>query len=174
MKNILFFSLSFLLACSFMAHAMDTSDESAKAEPKSYHVWIEEIVEILDQNYPIETHLNLPKRQRLAEPWVKKAVLSRINSTEIDEALEEIRTFNWKSGTLTEKHKKAAKFACCLMLANKKLGVERQKVNDRGYLETTFRERVLFSKIEWLSYQIPEMGGVPVYDDKDSYHMGGR
>ncbi len=171
MKNILFFSLSFLLACSFMAHAMmDTSDESAKVEQESYHIGIQEVVEKLKQNHPPtqkEYSLN-PSSAMIGGRLVKKVILGRTNDKATDEGLAFIRQFDWEHGTRDDVHKaidadqlkKVTDFAQYLKLANEAARVEWQEVNEAGDLVTTFASAMPFHTIGMIYFQVPEMGDV--------------
>ena len=117
--------------------------ETESTPTESYHVMIQEIVNILDQTNPPEQeyllHMDHPG---MGGPLQKEVILWRRYGKKTDEVLQSIRTFDWKNGTLTEEHEKAATFARYLALANDKLSVEKQEVNDNGDLVTTFKREV--------------------------------
>ena len=167
----LFFSLSFLLACSFMAHAMDTS-ELPPLEPKSYHVRIQEIVNILTCHHPsFETEypeILVPKIMDEVR-LVKKVILKRTNDKdETDDTLRIIGCLNWKSKELIRgalyRYKEDAIYAFALALANHAAGVEWQEVNDDGDLVTTFVNDTSFYKISMLYTNVPMIKNVLLAD----------
>lgn len=158
----IFFSLSFLL-CSFIAHGMEV--ESVSNEEESYHVMIQQIVAILDQNHvPTQQEYSLHMdHPGMSGPLTEKVILWRRYGEKTDEALQSIRTFDWENGTQADGHKgsrKAATFARYLALANDKLNVEKQKVNDNGDLITTFKRGVPLQVIAMIYQQVPGMGDV--------------
>ncbi len=162
------FSLSFLLACSFMARAMEI--ESTSNEKESYHVMIQQIVAILKNNHvPTQKEYSLHQDQPgMGGPLVKKVILGRMNGKETDKALDFIRQFDWKNGIRADAHtvydadklKEINEFARYLALANDAAEVESQEVNDDGYLVTTFAQKVPFHTIGMLYFQVPGMGEV--------------
>ena len=177
----IFFSLSFLFACSFMANAMDTSDEPAPAQekPESYHEVIKKTVEILNQNHlPMNQEYSLnPSSPIMGGKVVKKVILrrkddkGRENGKETDEALASIRNFDWQKGKRSDAHKgskQAAKFARFLALANATAGVKWQEVDDNGNLVTIFEEEVFFHTIAKIYCQVSGMGEVEMCTERDN------
>ncbi len=197
--NHVLFSLSFLLACSFMAHAMDRrpsfqfaspskpepisgfredslnpkkDEEEVVREtttaPESYHVMIQEIVEILNQNHrPTQQEYSLHMdHPGMGGSPTKKVILWRRYGKKTDEALQFIRQFDWENGTRADAHKvysadqlkKTTDFARYLLLANEKLNVEKQEVDKNGDLVTIFKRGVPLQVIAMIYQQVPGMG----------------
>ncbi len=147
-----------------MAHAME-KDEAAPT-PKNYATLIQQIVEMLKKDHPGPSTLyylygNSQEQDTL--PLVKKVILWRKKGKTIDEGLEVIRQFNWKSETALADARalkgvrKTAIFAHYLEIANAALGVDWQEVNEEGNLVTTFAREESFSRIECLYNQVPEI-----------------
>jgi len=159
----IFFSLSFLL-CSFIAYGMEVESNLPQKEPESYHVMIQQVVEILKQNHP-PTQKEYSLRMDCPEidgVTFKKVILSRSNGKATDKALEFIIQFDLKNGTKAQAHafkgsKEAAIFAQYLKLANDAAGVEWQEVNDDGDLVTTFAQEVPLH-IGMIYLQVPGIG----------------
>ena len=154
----LFFSLSFLLACSFAAHAMEVLSCSSMTLAKekevesfssdSYLELVKQAAKILDENkrgepYYVRIRWNPPG------PRYQKVLLKRKNGgKEIDTALEAILNKDWQQG------ERAEQYIIPLATSNKTLNVSEQTVDEDGNLITIFEEPISIITIE-LIYGMP-------------------
>ncbi len=139
----IFFSLSFLLACSFAAHAMEEvlscssmtlAKEGESSSSGSYLELVKQAAKILDENkrgIPVLVSLRIESNR----PCCQKVLLKRKNGgKEIDTALEAILKKDWQGGDGAEQ------YIIHLAATNAALNVSEQIVDENGNLITTFKE----------------------------------